>query len=143
VAGMKSTGTIHMEAIDSEHVNGTSQMDAAGGRNNMNVKIRRAATREHRKCALSGSFTAHWLGSDCGAMKKSWPARQAPTRGCYSVRSACITSTRAARAAGIAAASRRQTPGPRPLQPGTARWAGSRPLPGRASFRHACSTRAP
>jgi hypothetical protein len=39
VAGMKSTGTIHVEAIDSEHVKGTSQMDAAGGRNNMNVKI--------------------------------------------------------------------------------------------------------
>ena len=54
-AGMKSTGEIHVEAADREHVTGTSTMNAAGGGNNMNVKV---------------NFTAHWIGSDCSAMKK-------------------------------------------------------------------------
>jgi hypothetical protein len=54
-AGMKSIGELHLEAVDSEHVTGSSTVNAAGGGNSMNVKI---------------SFAAHWIGSDCSAKKK-------------------------------------------------------------------------
>ena len=54
-SGMKTAGSIHVEAVDSEHVKGTSQVDASGGNNTANVKI---------------AFSARWLGSDCSAMKK-------------------------------------------------------------------------
>jgi hypothetical protein len=54
-AGMTSTGELHIEAADNEHVSGTSIVNSAGGGNNMNVRV---------------SFTAHWIGADCSAMKK-------------------------------------------------------------------------
>ena len=52
--GMKSTGTFHIEATDSENVKGTTQMVATGGGHTMNV---------------NNSFTSKWIGSDCGSVK--------------------------------------------------------------------------
>ena len=54
-AGMATGGDMHIEATDSENVKGTIQINAAGGGNSMASKT---------------SFTAHWLSSDCGALKK-------------------------------------------------------------------------
>jgi hypothetical protein len=52
---MKGTGEIHIEASDNEHVKGSSSITTSGGGNAMNVKM---------------SFEAHWIGSDCSAIKK-------------------------------------------------------------------------
>ncbi|MBZ5575409.1 MAG: DUF3617 domain-containing protein [Acidobacteriia bacterium] len=53
---MQITAMVHVEAVDSEHVKGTMDMTASGGGNQMNSK---------------GTFTARWIGSDCGDLKKS------------------------------------------------------------------------
>jgi hypothetical protein len=48
---------VHIQAIDSENVKGTTQATATGGGNDskMNTQV---------------SFTSKWLGSDCGDLKK-------------------------------------------------------------------------
>lgn len=48
--------TIHIEAIDSENVKGNTQVNASGGGNG-------------GKMSSQASFTAKWLGSDCGDVK--------------------------------------------------------------------------
>lgn len=55
VSGIKSTGNIHVEAVNPEHVKGTSQVEAAGGKNAMTMKV---------------NFESRWIGPDCSAMKK-------------------------------------------------------------------------
>lgn len=55
IQGMKGSSEIHVEATDNEHVTGNAKTNSAGGGNNMNIKV---------------SFKAHWIGSDCSAMKK-------------------------------------------------------------------------
>jgi hypothetical protein len=52
--GMKSTGTFRVEATDSESVKGTTQMVMSGGDRTMN---------------MNASFTAKWIGPDCGTVK--------------------------------------------------------------------------
>lgn len=54
-SNMKGTGTVHVEAINSENVKGTTQVTAAGGGNNMNIQM---------------SFSAKWVSPDCGDLKK-------------------------------------------------------------------------
>jgi hypothetical protein len=54
-SNMKTDGTMHVEALNSENVKGTGQVKADNGANNMNVQV---------------NFTAKWLGSDCGALGK-------------------------------------------------------------------------
>ena len=49
------TMNLHLQAIDSQNVKGSMQMNAAGGDNKMNTQT---------------SFSAKWLGSDCGDLKK-------------------------------------------------------------------------
>ena len=49
------TMNVHVQAINSENVKGTVQMNASGGDNKMNTQT---------------SLTAKWLGSDCGDLKK-------------------------------------------------------------------------
>ncbi|HUI78218.1 MAG TPA: DUF3617 family protein [Bryobacteraceae bacterium] len=51
---IKSTGTMHVEALNSENVKGSGQVSSGNGTNSMNIQI---------------SFSAKWLGSDCGALK--------------------------------------------------------------------------
>ena len=53
---MQGTATVHVEAVDSENVKGTMQMNANGGNNKM---------------SMQSSFTSKWLGSDCGDLKKA------------------------------------------------------------------------
>lgn len=52
---VRSSGTVHIEAIDSEHVKGTSEVNTSGGDNKMNIQI---------------SYAAKWVGADCGDLKK-------------------------------------------------------------------------
>ncbi len=52
--GMKSDGTLRIDAVNSENVKGTIQMTSTGGGRAMNV---------------NSNFTAKWLGPDCGAVK--------------------------------------------------------------------------
>lgn len=54
-SNMKGSGTIHVEAINSENVKGTTQVSTAAGGNNMNIQM---------------SFSAKWVSSDCGALGK-------------------------------------------------------------------------
>jgi len=54
-SGMKGSGTVHVEAINSENVKGAVQVSAAGGANNMNTQM---------------SFSAKWVSSDCGDVGK-------------------------------------------------------------------------
>jgi Protein of unknown function (DUF3617) len=49
--GMKSNGTIHVEALTPESAKGTAQTTMTGGGRTMNT---------------SGSFTSKWLGPNCG-----------------------------------------------------------------------------
>ena len=52
---VKSHGTIHVQALDSENIKGESEIVASSdGTHNMTMKV---------------SFTAHRLGSDCGDIK--------------------------------------------------------------------------
>jgi hypothetical protein len=46
--------TVHIEAVDSEHVTGTMKSNMAGGGNTMNT---------------NGTFTSKWLGAACGDTK--------------------------------------------------------------------------
>ena len=46
--------TVHIEAVDSEHVRGSVKSNTSGGGNTMNV---------------NGSFTSKWLGAACGDTK--------------------------------------------------------------------------
>ncbi len=48
------TGTVRIEAVDSENIKGTSQMAGGSSDHPMNV---------------NGSFTAKWIGPDCGTVK--------------------------------------------------------------------------
>ena len=50
----KVTGTVRIEAVDSENIKGTTQMAGGTSDHPMNV---------------NGSFTAKWIGSDCGTVK--------------------------------------------------------------------------
>ncbi|MGA8152676.1 MAG: DUF3617 domain-containing protein [Terriglobales bacterium] len=52
--GMKSTGTLKVEALGSDETKGTLEMVAAGGGHTMNI---------------NNSFTSKWIGSDCGTVK--------------------------------------------------------------------------
>lgn len=52
--GMTGGGTYEVEALDSEHVKGTSHATMTGNGHTMNV---------------DGSFTSKWLGSSCGDVK--------------------------------------------------------------------------
>ena len=52
--GIKSTGTIRIEATSSESVKGTTQMVASGGDRTMNI---------------NASFTSKWIGPVCGDVK--------------------------------------------------------------------------
>ena len=51
----KSTGTVHIEALNSENVQGSFQFAMSGNGNTMNSK---------------STFTSKWLGSDCGSVGK-------------------------------------------------------------------------
>jgi hypothetical protein len=53
--GVAMNGEMHIEAADSGNVKGTAQFNSAGGGNTMVGKM---------------TFTAHWLGTDCGSLKK-------------------------------------------------------------------------
>ena len=53
--GMQGTATMHIEAVDSENIKGTMQMNANGGNNKM---------------SMQSSFTSKWVSSDCGDLKK-------------------------------------------------------------------------
>jgi uncharacterized protein DUF3617 len=53
---MQGTATVHIEAVDSENIKGTMQMNANGGNNKM---------------SMQSSFTSKWIGSDCGNLKKA------------------------------------------------------------------------
>ncbi len=52
--GMKGAGDMHIEAINSENVKGSIQMNAAGGGNTMKTSV---------------NFTAKWLGPSCADVK--------------------------------------------------------------------------
>jgi len=52
--GMKSSGTLRVEAVDSENVKGAMQMVATGGDHTMNI---------------NANFTGKWLSPDCGTVK--------------------------------------------------------------------------
>lgn len=52
--GMKGSGDMHIEALSSENVKGSIQMNAAGGGNAMKTSV---------------NFTAKWLGPSCGNVK--------------------------------------------------------------------------
>src|SRR5260370_11263079 len=52
--GMKSNGTIHVEALTPESVKGSAQTAMTGGGRTMNI---------------SGTFTAKWLGPNCGKLE--------------------------------------------------------------------------
>lgn len=54
-SNIKTSGTMHVEALNSENVKGTGQVTAGNGANNMNVQV---------------NFSAKWLGSDCGPLGK-------------------------------------------------------------------------
>jgi hypothetical protein len=54
-SNMKGSGTVHVEALNSENVKGTMQVTATGGGNNMNIQT---------------SFSAKWLSADCGDVGK-------------------------------------------------------------------------
>lgn len=49
--GLKSSGTVQVEALNSEHVKGSSHMVATGGGHTMNS---------------SSSFSSKWIGAACG-----------------------------------------------------------------------------
>ena len=51
----KTTGTMHVEALNSENVKGNSQVTSGNGTNTMNAQV---------------TFTAKWLSSDCGPLTK-------------------------------------------------------------------------
>jgi hypothetical protein len=51
---MTGTGTYEVEALDPEHVNGTSHATMNGNGHTMNV---------------DGKFTSKWLGSSCEGVK--------------------------------------------------------------------------
>ena len=53
-AGMHSTGTLELVAVDSEHVNGSYHSTVDGNDHTMN---------------LEGTWTSKWLGSTCGDVK--------------------------------------------------------------------------
>ena len=53
-AGMHSTGTLELIAVDSEHVNGSYHSTMDGNDHTMN---------------LEGTWTSKWLGSSCGDVK--------------------------------------------------------------------------
>ena len=52
---MKSSGDIHMEAINSENIKGSSTMNVANAGRNMSIKI---------------NYSAKWISADCGDLKK-------------------------------------------------------------------------
>jgi hypothetical protein len=52
---LKGTGTVHVEALNSENAKGTVQMSTTVGGNNMNTQM---------------SFSAKWVSADCGDLKK-------------------------------------------------------------------------
>ena len=52
---IQGSATMHIQAVDSENVKGTTQMNASGGNNKMTSQ---------------SSFTSKWVGSDCGDLKK-------------------------------------------------------------------------
>ena len=52
---IQATMNVHLQAVDSENVKGSMQINASGGDNKMNTQT---------------SFTAKWLGPDCGELKK-------------------------------------------------------------------------
>lgn len=52
---MKSTGNVHIEAVNSENVKGTSQVSSGDGSHKMNIQI---------------SFSAKWVSADCGDVGK-------------------------------------------------------------------------
>lgn len=53
-SGVQANATVHIQALSSENVKGTVQVTASGGGNKMNSQ---------------SSFSAKWLGSDCGNVK--------------------------------------------------------------------------
>jgi Protein of unknown function (DUF3617) len=53
--GIKAAGNIHIEALNSENVKATGQVTANGGPNQMNMQM---------------SYSAKWLGADCGPLGK-------------------------------------------------------------------------
>jgi hypothetical protein len=53
--GAKSSGTIKVEAVDSEHIRGSFQMSAASEGNHM--------------MSMNYSFTSKWLGAACTETK--------------------------------------------------------------------------
>lgn len=52
---VKSTGNLHLEALNSENIKGASQMSSGDGTHNMNMQI---------------SFSSKWLSADCGDVGK-------------------------------------------------------------------------
>lgn len=54
VEGMTGNGTYEVEAVDPEHVKGTSHATMTGNDRTMNV---------------NGTFTSKWLGASCGSVK--------------------------------------------------------------------------
>ena len=48
--GVKTSGTIHFEALDPENIRGSGQTSATGGGNTMNAKM---------------SWTGKWIGPTC------------------------------------------------------------------------------
>jgi hypothetical protein len=52
--GVKSSGTIQIQALDSEHVKGSGHMVSSGGGNTMNA---------------SSSFSSKWISSSCGSTR--------------------------------------------------------------------------
>ena len=54
-SNIKTSGIVHVEALNSENVKGTGQLNAGNGTNTMNIQI---------------NFSAKWVGSDCGPLGK-------------------------------------------------------------------------
>jgi hypothetical protein len=53
-AGMHSTGTLELVAVDPEHINGSYHSTVDGNDHSMNFE---------------GTWTSKWLGSSCGDVK--------------------------------------------------------------------------
>ena len=51
---MNSKGDVHVEAVNSENIKGSSQMSVGDGGRTMNIKM---------------GFTAKWIGASCGELK--------------------------------------------------------------------------